>query len=77
MTISARQIRAARKLLGWTQRELARKANLSIGAIGRIERGEAPAQRDRVEKALSAADIKFIPNDGRKGEGVRFAKPMR
>jgi len=38
--ITARQIRAARALLGWSQQNLADKAVVSLNAVTRPERGE-------------------------------------
>jgi transcriptional regulator with XRE-family HTH domain len=36
------QIRAARILLGWSQKTLAGKANISCNTVGRIESGYRP-----------------------------------
>ena len=35
-------IRAGRNVLGWTQKELAEKSNLSMPTIARLEAGENP-----------------------------------
>lgn len=75
--ISARQIRAARALLGWTQQQLADAAIVSFGALTRLERGEVDPRLSTitaVQTALVKAGIEFLPQ-GEKGEGVRFAKP--
>lgn len=76
--ITARQIRAARALLGWSQQELADKAIVSTNAVTRLERGEVDPRVSTimaVQKALSEAGVEFIPADERKGEGARMSKP--
>jgi DNA-binding XRE family transcriptional regulator len=77
--ITARQIRAAGALLGWTQQRLADAAIVSFGALTRLERGEVNPRLSTisaVQTALVKAGIEFIPA-GDKGEGVRLAKPQR
>jgi transcriptional regulator with XRE-family HTH domain len=71
------QIRAARFLLGWSQKTLAGKANVSCNTVGRIESGYAPraATMTALERALVRAGIRFIPADDHHGEGVRLARP--
>ncbi len=75
--ISARQIRAARALLGWTQQQLADKAIVSFNAVTRLERGEVDPRVSTitaVEMALAKAGIEFLAAAD-KGEGVRLVKP--
>jgi len=75
--ITARQIRAARALLGWSQQNLADKAVVSLNAVTRLERGEVDPRFSTVmavQKAITKAGIEFISEDDRKGEGVRLAK---
>lgn len=65
--ISAKQIRAARALLDWTQRTLAEKAGLSITAINNIEREEVLARSStllHLEQTLVEAGIEFLNNSG-------------
>lgn len=74
--ITARQIRAARALLGWSQQQLADKAIVSINAVTRLERGEVDPRVSTltaVEQALTKAGVEFISADERKGEGVRLS----
>ena len=76
--ITARQIRAARALLGWSQQQLADKAIVSLNAITRLERGDVDPRLSTitaVQKALTKAGIEFIASDQYKGEGVRLASP--
>jgi transcriptional regulator with XRE-family HTH domain len=75
--ITARQIRAARALLGWSQQELADRAIISLNALNRLERGEVDPRVSTlmaVHKALADAGVEFLPI-GEKGEGVRLMDP--
>jgi transcriptional regulator with XRE-family HTH domain len=70
--ITARQSRAARALLGWTQETLADKAQVSLTALKRLESESGfevyETTRDQVRRALEAAGIVLLSTD--KGEGV-------
>jgi transcriptional regulator with XRE-family HTH domain len=70
--ITARQSRAARALLGWTQETLADKARISLTALKRLESESGldvyETTRDQVRRALEAAGIVFLSTD--KGHGV-------
>jgi predicted transcriptional regulator len=75
--MSARQIRAARALLGWSQQQLADKAIVSLNAVTRLERDEVDPRLSTitaVQNALTKAGVEFLPA-GDKGEGVRLTKP--
>jgi len=76
--LSAEQMRAARGLLDWSQAELAEKASVSLPTIKRMETGgtgkSAGDTIDKVERALVAGGVQFIPENGG-GAGVRLAKP--
>lgn len=77
--LTAAQIRSARALLGWSQSELVTKTALSPTTIKRMEsEGVGPERSsagnvDTVRKALEAAGVEFIPENGG-GAGVRWAK---
>lgn len=61
------QIRAARALLGWSQHDLADKANLSQTGIARIENGtNQPNSKtvQKIETAFDAADVEFLGSTG-------------
>lgn len=65
--LTAEQIKAARALLSWGQRELAEASGLSLPTIKRVEaaRGairSTPATIDTIQKALEAVGIEFIQN---------------
>ena len=70
--ITARQSRAARALLGWTQETLADKARVSLTALKRLESESGldvyETTRDQVRRALEAAGVVLLSPD--KGEGV-------
>ncbi|BAI96849.1 hypothetical protein Sj15T_13070 [Sphingobium sp. TA15] len=70
--ITARQSRAARALLAWTQETLADKARVSLTALKRLESENGfevyESTRDQVRRVLEAAGIVLLSTD--KGEGV-------
>lgn len=66
----------ARAGLGWTVRDLAEKAGVSVATINRFETGGAvtiAATRDAIQRALEAAGAEFLPENGG-GPGVRMRK---
>jgi transcriptional regulator with XRE-family HTH domain len=82
--ITARQSRAARALLGWTQETLADKARTSLTALKRLESENGlevyETTRDQVRRAFEAAGIVLLSTD--KGEGVlllheRYDRPEK
>ena len=70
--ITARQTRAARALLGWTQETLAERALVSLTALKRLESMNNlkvfESTFDQVRRAFESAGIVFL-NSGQ-GEGV-------
>jgi|GEM_PF-922336 len=78
--IQAAQVRAARALIGCAQSKLAEKAGIPVSIIERFETG-APGHLteeaiEKVQKALEAAGVVFIPKDGGGGIGVRLREPL-
>ena len=74
--IDAAQIRAARALLNMSQADLAKIASVHVATIRRLEaatgvRGAAETLW-KMQQALEAAGIEFIPEEGGKGPGVRL-----
>ena len=68
--ITGLQIRAARAILRWTVRDLAKISGLSFPTVNRLEQDDGiPAGRSQslsvIQKALEAAGIEFIgtPDD--------------
>jgi len=78
--IEAKQIRAARALLEWSQGDLVEKTGLSLTTIRRMEDTAIGPSRsssgnvDTVQRTLEGAGIQFIPENGG-GAGVRLAMP--
>ena len=74
--ITARQSRAARALLGWSQETLAEKARVSLTALKRLESESElrvyESTRDQVRRALEAHGIVLLTTD--KGDGVMFMR---
>jgi predicted transcriptional regulator len=78
MSITSEQVRAARALLRWEQKNLAEASGVSLPSIKRLETqpGELAAQSRTVyaiRSALEAAGVDFIPENGG-GAGVRLRK---
>lgn len=74
--------KAARVLLGWTQADLSKAANVSVRSLSRFEDGkggESPAVRDKLYEALRVAGIQLIASNSGEAEpdgiGLRF-KPL-
>jgi transcriptional regulator with XRE-family HTH domain len=70
--ITGEQVRAARKLLGWSQTKLAMEANMSPKTIGRVEARSPSFERTlrRLQRALEAAGVEFTGGQ----LGVRLSK---
>ena len=68
--ITARQSRAARALLGWTQETLADKARVSLTALKRLESASGlevyESTRDEVRRAFEQNGVVFLSS----GRGV-------
>lgn len=79
--ITARQSRAARALLGWTQETLADRAQVSLTALKRLESSNTlmvyESTRDQVRRAFEANGVVLLNSD--RGEGVMVVrtKPAR
>jgi transcriptional regulator with XRE-family HTH domain len=87
--LTGAQVRMARAFLRWSVTELAKKANVGISTVQRIEAADDPAVRDALDwrasargesirailETLTRAGITFLPDDG-KGAGVR-GKPRK
>lgn len=78
MSVTSEQVRAARALLRWEQRDLAEASGVSLPSIKRLETQPGPlAAQERtigeLRKALEKAGIEFIAENGG-GAGVRLAK---
>ena len=76
MTITPEHIKAARKLLGWSQSTLAGRVHMSAARIWAIETGKQQPfafELDLVREALESAEVDFITVGGRAGVRLRKA----
>ena len=76
--ITSEQVRAARALIRWEQRDLAESSKVSLPSIKRLETspGQLSAQPrtvDAIRAALEAAGVIFVAENGG-GPGVRLRK---
>jgi transcriptional regulator with XRE-family HTH domain len=85
LKVSIKQIKAARALLGWSQEDLAGKANVSVPTVKRLEAadgllGGREETGIKLRRALEGAGIEFMDGDhpgvrlrtlGRKRERTR------
>lgn len=74
--VTAEQIKAARALLNWGQRDLAAAAGLSVPTIKRVEASRGAIRSTyatvlAIKEALEKAGIEFIHESGR---GVKKAR---
>ncbi len=72
------QIRAARALLGWEQRQLAAAAGVSVETVSRLERTRGPVSAytgtaEAITKVLQDAGVEFIDDDA---PGVRLRRSL-
>lgn len=80
--IFSAEIRAGRALLGWSQTNLADAATVGVATVRRLEsvRGEIRGSAEtvwKVQKALEAAGVEFIPAEGERGPGVRLRRNIQ
>lgn len=69
--MSPEQCKAARFLLGWTQRELAEKSEVTQLTVHRFETGQSRLQRTTkkaLKSTLQEAGIRFLESAGEPGE---------
>ena len=77
--ITGAQIKAARKLLGWTRDRLGPRAGLSVTLLTKIEDGlRTPTNEQRlgIQDALGAAGIVFTNGD-EPGVELKAPKPRK
>lgn len=76
--LTSEQLRAARMLLRWEQKDLAETSKVSLPTIKRLETRPGPIQANEstlaaLQRALEAAGVIFISENG-EGPGVRLKK---
>jgi len=74
------EIRAGRALLGWSQLQLAEAAGVGVATIRRIEAAGTRIRGSiettwKIQKALEAAGVEFMPEEVGIGPGVRLKQP--
>jgi transcriptional regulator with XRE-family HTH domain len=77
--IFASEIRAGRALLGWSQTALAEAASVGVATVRRLEGADSVIRGSaetiwKIQTALEAAGVEFIPSDEVRGPGVRLKK---
>lgn len=79
MSLTAAQCRAARGLLGWSQKDLSEASKTATKTIADFERGARepyPRTLEDVRGALEKAGVEFIAQNGG-GPGVRLRNAQR
>ena len=79
MMLHSAHLRAARALLSWHQRDLAKKASIGLATIQRLERGEGVLAAHvstvlKLQNTLEKVGIRFIDQDDQGGIGVRLKR---
>lgn len=79
MALTSEQLRAARALLRWEQKDVSQASRVSLPSIKRLEGkpgllGAQDRTVEAIKSALEVAGVEFIPENGG-GAGVRLAKP--
>jgi transcriptional regulator with XRE-family HTH domain len=79
--VTSEQLRAARALVRWEQKDLARASGVSLPTIKRLETkpGKLTAHgptASAIIRALETAGVEFIPENGG-GPGVRLRTSIR
>lgn len=75
--LTSAQIRAARALLRWEQKDLMKASKVSLPTIKRLEVKAGPLGAhevtvDAIIRAFDTAGVEFIAAESGKGAGVRF-----
>jgi transcriptional regulator with XRE-family HTH domain len=73
--MNPQQSRAARALLKWSQRDLARASRVALSTIADFENDKHEPWSDNlsaISRALEGAGVEFIPAKNGKGVGVRL-----
>lgn len=75
--LTSAQIRAARALLRWEQKDLATASKVSLPTIKRLEVKTGPLGAhevtvDALVRAFDSAGVEFLAAEAGKGSGVRF-----
>ncbi len=79
LSLHASQVKAARAILGWSQGDLAEKANVSRSTIRILEEDKSSVRTAtliEIQKALEVGGVEFLENEGvrRATDGVKVYK---
>ncbi|WP_374578532.1 helix-turn-helix domain-containing protein [Phenylobacterium sp.] len=77
MSLTPEACRAGRALLGWSMRDLAERAGISLGAVNRLEGGETASREGTAAKitaALAVAGVDIVAGDDRTGAVLVYAR---
>ena len=79
--VTGAQLRAARAMLGWSQKQLAEKSGVGFNTVQRAEQsqGTVLGTVTTVMKLLSALEnggILFLEQEGEVGPGIRLRAPQ-
>ena len=74
--ITRAQVRMARAALGWSVRELGKRAGVAANTVSRFENGMGMTVKtlEQIQLALESEGIIFIRADDSGGPGVRLKK---
>jgi transcriptional regulator with XRE-family HTH domain len=80
ISLTSAQLRAARALIRWSAEDLARASAVGLTTIRRAELTDSETSMTAandlaVRRALEAAGVEFIDENGGGGAGVRLRKP--
>lgn len=79
-TMTPEQSRAARAWLGWSQGELAKRANVSLSTVHDFERGHRiPTSNNlgAMRRAIEEAGVRLLFDDAGQGSGIERLTPGR
>jgi transcriptional regulator with XRE-family HTH domain len=77
MPLAPEACRAGRALLGWSMRDLAQHAGVSLGAVNRLEGGETAsrgATAANIIAAFEAEGVEIVSAEDRTGAVLVFAQ---
>jgi len=77
MSVTQEACRAGRALLGWSMRDLAERAGISLGAVNRLEGGETASRGATAAKilaAFAAEGVELVAEGGRTGALLVYAR---
>lgn len=76
MVITPEACRAGRAILGWSMRDLAERAAVSLGAVNRLEGGATAPRGATAKKIIAAFDaegVELVAAEDRTGAVLHYA----